>query len=190
MSSFMDENIRVIGSGQGEVFKNKKETVKYYKATADQVAGKSEMRNRTITLAPAGSNILVTEESDFFVLMGNRWTFYGPGRISTLFGKTGDKWLIIQQHGSLPDARTEGGEQINTDKIKEENIRLKDAVKRRTIELEEKNRELEIETALERVRARTMAMQKSDELAETSFMLFQQFKELGETSDSNLYWDF
>ncbi|HEY5463187.1 MAG TPA: hypothetical protein VIJ95_08020, partial [Hanamia sp.] len=50
-------------------------------------------------------------------------------------------------------------------------------------ELAAKNRELEIETALEKVRARTMAMQHSDELAETSFVLFQQFKELGKTSD-------
>jgi len=44
-------------------------------------------------------------------------------------------------------------------------------------------REGQIELALERVRARTMAMQRSDELAETAFILFQQFKELGESPD-------
>src|SRR6478672_13945169 len=38
--------------------------------------------------------------------------------------------------------------------------------------VEKQNRELEIESALERVRARTMAMQKSDELAETASLLF------------------
>ncbi len=43
-------------------------------------------------------------------------------------------------------------------------------------------REAEIELALERVRARTMAMQRSDELPATSFLLFQQLKELGETA--------
>ena len=43
-------------------------------------------------------------------------------------------------------------------------------------------REAEIELALERVRARTMAMRKSDELPETTFLLFQQLKELGETA--------
>ncbi|MDQ6757136.1 MAG: hypothetical protein M3004_09385, partial [Bacteroidota bacterium] len=52
--------------------------------------------------------------------------------------------------------------------------------KRKAVEAQ--NRELEIEAALERVRARTMAMQKSDELPETSFLLFQQMKELGETA--------
>jgi len=40
-------------------------------------------------------------------------------------------------------------------------------------------REAKIEAALERVRARTMAMQHSNELAETSSALFQQIKELG-----------
>ncbi|MFT3910265.1 MAG: ATP-binding protein [Ferruginibacter sp.] len=44
-------------------------------------------------------------------------------------------------------------------------------------------RESQIELALERVRARTMAMQKSDELLETSLELFQQLKELGEPAE-------
>ena len=42
-------------------------------------------------------------------------------------------------------------------------------------------REAQIELALERIRARTMAMQKSEELADTAYVLFRQFKELGET---------
>ncbi|HWC54190.1 MAG TPA: ATP-binding protein [Chitinophagaceae bacterium] len=44
-------------------------------------------------------------------------------------------------------------------------------------------REAQIQLALERVRARTMAMQKSDELSETVYILFQQFSELGENPD-------
>ena len=46
-------------------------------------------------------------------------------------------------------------------------------------ELAAKNRELEIEAALERVRARTMAMQRSDELREAAALLFQQVQKLG-----------
>jgi hypothetical protein len=44
-------------------------------------------------------------------------------------------------------------------------------------------KESKIQLALERVRARTMAMQKSSELTETSFLLFQQFKELGSVAN-------
>tara|TARA_R110002049_G_scaffold182078_1_gene349757 strand:- start:1372 stop:1743 length:372 start_codon:yes stop_codon:yes gene_type:complete len=39
--------------------------------------------------------------------------------------------------------------------------------------------EAKIETALEKVRSRTMAMQHSDELQETSFLLDQQVRSLG-----------
>jgi len=41
-------------------------------------------------------------------------------------------------------------------------------------------KESQIQLALERVRARTMAMQHSDELSETAYILFQQFRQLGE----------
>ncbi len=44
-------------------------------------------------------------------------------------------------------------------------------------------REAEIQLALERVRARTMAMHKSEELAETAAILFQQMTELGVTPE-------
>jgi signal transduction histidine kinase len=47
---------------------------------------------------------------------------------------------------------------------------------------EAQTREGQIQLALERIRARTMAMQRSDELPETSFLLFQQLQELGETA--------
>ncbi|HKJ81362.1 MAG TPA: SpoIIE family protein phosphatase, partial [Ignavibacteriaceae bacterium] len=44
---------------------------------------------------------------------------------------------------------------------------------------EEQARESEIQLGLERVRARTMAMHQSDELAETAAIVFQQMTELG-----------
>ena len=46
-------------------------------------------------------------------------------------------------------------------------------------------RESQIQLALERVRARTMAMQKSDELAETASLLFTQIADLGTNSWSS-----
>jgi signal transduction histidine kinase len=46
-------------------------------------------------------------------------------------------------------------------------------------DLELKNRDLEIEAALERVRSRTMSMHQSEELAEVTTLLFQQISQLG-----------
>jgi len=45
---------------------------------------------------------------------------------------------------------------------------------------EAQTREAQIEAALERVRVRTMAMQKSAELSEAAYVIFQQLKVLGE----------
>lgn len=64
----------------------------------------------------------------------------------------------------------------------EEKSNLSNAVGKADDELEHKNRELEIETAVEKVRSRTMAMQRSEELKDTTLVLFRQFIELGATA--------
>jgi ketosteroid isomerase-like protein len=171
-ASMLDENCYIIGSAAGEVFSNKKAAVKYYKSTAEQITGKAEFRNRKIKVMPVEKGFMVNEGSDFYLLIDSQWTFYGPARISSLFHKKNNKWKVIHQHGSFPDSKTEEGEQVNADKIKAENIQLRDAVKRRTEELENKNRELKIESALERVRARAMAMHNTSELAELVSTVF------------------
>ncbi len=51
------------------------------------------------------------------------------------------------------------------------------------IQAEAQAREAQIEAALEKVRSRTMAMQKSDELAETAYVLYEQFGLLGENPE-------
>ena len=178
-ASMLDDDCYIFGSSENEAFKTKKAALKFYKTTADQIAGKSELRNRKITLKPVGTGIMVIEHLDFFVLIDDIWTFYGHGRISTIFQKKNNKWKVIHQHGSLPDSKTGEGEQISTDKIKAENIQLRAAVKRRTFELEDKNRELEIETALERVRAVAMSMRKPEDLSAISEIFFTEMKTPG-----------
>ena len=59
-------------------------------------------------------------------------------------------------------------------KLKDLNASLNDRLKAIAIELQSKNRELEVEAALEKVRIRATAMRISSELAETSAVLFQQ----------------
>jgi hypothetical protein len=173
-ASLLHEHVQIIGSSENEVFSGKKSAVKFYKATVKQVAGKTDLRNRTIRLLPVNENILITEQSDFYVKVDGRWTYYGRGRISTMMQQTAQGWKIISEHGSLPDSRAGEGEQINTEKIKSENRQLREAVKRRTFELEEKNRELEIETALERVRAVAMGMKERSDMLEICRTIAQQ----------------
>ena len=64
-------------------------------------------------------------------------------------------------------------------KLMEENASLKKQLADQSIELERRNRELEIEAALDNVRLRAGAMRFSSELGEASAVLFQQLNELG-----------
>ena len=132
------------------------------------------MRNRDIKIETINELVLITEQMDMFALIESEWTFYAKGRLTTMLHKKEDSWKIIQQHGSIPDTRAGESEQLALEKISKENLELRDAVKRRTVELEQKNSELEIEAALERVRSRTMGMQKSKELGEVSRVINDQ----------------
>ena len=178
-TSFYDSNISVFGTAKAEIFSNKKTAVKFYKATADQMTGKAEMRKRKIVIKPAGNTIIVNEQFDLYVLAEKEWIFYGNVRLTSIFEQKGTAWKIILHHASFPDSRTEAGEQIATEKIKKENLQLKEAVQRRTVELEEKNKELEVEAALERVRTVAMAMKKADDMLSICKTITQQLQKLG-----------
>ena len=68
---------------------------------------------------------------------------------------------------------------LDADKLREENEKLKKQLASQSIELDHKKRELEIEAALEKVRVKVAGMQSSAGLDETSAVLFKQISELG-----------
>ena len=69
---------------------------------------------------------MVNEIFDFYVLVDDQWTFYNTARISCLLNKNTINGKVIHIHGSFPDSKAEEGEQINSEKIKAENIQLRD----------------------------------------------------------------
>lgn len=178
-SSTLDEAFEMIGTSESEVAHNKSEGIAFFKAQMGEVVGKVDMRNRQITTKSLGEMILVNENCDIYVLGEPEWSFYSRIRISTLLRETESGWKVIQQHGSLPDIRVQEGETIAIEKINRENLELRDAIKRRTIELEQKNRDLEIEAALERVRAVAMGMKKPEDLLDVCQVISNQLEEFG-----------
>jgi len=179
-SSYLVDDFSIFGSANGEVFFSKQDAVKFYKTTADELRGKAELRNRNISVQPLDANsVIVREESDLYVLTGNGWTFYGHARISCVVKHVDGGWKAVHQHASFPDHRTEEGQQLATKKIEKENLELREAVKRRTVELESKNRELEIESSLERVRTVAMAMRKPEDMLQICESLYTELQKLG-----------
>ncbi len=182
-ASYLPNNYRNIGSTKEEIWNSKKEIIDYTLRMTDKMVGMAEIRNKKTQIIPFDPHIMVHELGEMYIKMEEVWTYYAPFRLSSLLEKTTDGWKVLHQHGSFPDTRAEEGDAFGVDEIKAENIKLREAIKRNTLQLEQKNRDLEIETALERIRAKTMAMQKSDELRTTSLLLFNELKALGEISN-------
>jgi len=124
------------------------------------------------------TSIFITHFCDVWFINDEDRTYYGRFRLSSVMQKKNEGWRFIYQHFSMPDSKSDEGESIGFDKVTAENIELKEAIKRRTIELENKNRELEVEAALERVRTQSMAMQHPDDLDKVNKELLTQLQKL------------
>ncbi len=179
LANLLAEDYSQIGSVENEVFFNKPDAIQFMINTIDQVVDQVEMRNRKTRFEKADELVLVVEQCDLYVLIDSEWNFYSKFRASTLMKKIAGGWKIIHQHSSLPDSKTQEGENIAIAKISEENLQLQQAIKRRTTELENKNRELEIEAALEKVRAVSMSMRKPSDMLQVCRVISDQLQHFG-----------
>ncbi|MDI1324094.1 MAG: nuclear transport factor 2 family protein [Algoriphagus sp.] len=192
LASLLDNDYTQIGSVEEEVFFTKKDAVQFVLTTIDQIAGNVQMRNRVTKSGPVDDFILFSEQCDLYVLSEGEWTFYSKFRASSLMKLKDGSWKLVHQHSSLPDSKAQEGENIAIEKISAENLQLRDAVKRRTIELENKSKELEIEALLERVRAVAMGMKKPDDILTICKVMFTELQLLGFSKLRNMlinFWD-
>ncbi len=178
-ASTLDDAFEMIGTSETEIAHGKSEGLEFFNAQMHEIGGKASLRNRKIKAVPVEGLILFIELADIYLLVENDWNFYSGIRLSTFMRETESGWKVIQQHGSFPDTRVQEGETIAFEKISKENQELREAVKRRTIDLENKNRELEIEASLERVRAVAMGMKQPNDMLEVCRIISQQCESLG-----------
>ncbi|MBK7290561.1 MAG: nuclear transport factor 2 family protein [Chitinophagaceae bacterium] len=176
---YLVDDYRNIGGTEEEIWNSKKEILDYTNRMIDQMKGLTELRNKQTQIIPYDPYFMVHELLDVYIKVDEQWTFYQKFRLSSLIQKIDSQWKVLHQHGSYPDSKTQEGEAFAVDEIKMENRKLKDAIKRRTIQLEIKNRELEIETSLEKVRAVAMGMHKPDDMLGVCKILFQELQSLG-----------
>ncbi|MDO8992427.1 MAG: nuclear transport factor 2 family protein [Daejeonella sp.] len=104
-------------------------------------------------------------------------------RLTVVYEHRNKKWQAIHLHGSEPSAHIAEGETWPAEALKAQNEELQKTITEKTADLEQKNKNLLIEVALEKVRSRTMAMHNSSELAETTEVLHQQLLDLGIHAD-------
>ncbi|MDW5290578.1 response regulator [Formosa sp. PL04] len=143
MTDLMTEDYIQIGSAEREIFFNKNDAVQFLYETIDQVAGKFEMRNRNTSVEFLNDTFIVYELCDAYALVDGEWLFYNKFRATTLLRKELLGWKFSHQHSSFSDSGTSDGQNISIEKIVAENQQLQDAVKQRTLELEQQATVLE-----------------------------------------------
>ena len=185
-NSYFDDAFHFIGSTNNEEFLTRNDTTNFFKVTSEQLAGKTQLRNETKIVEQFGELVFITHLFDAWFLNGLKWVFYGRFRFSNTLMKNKEGWRFIYQHYSTPDSKAQEGETIGYDQISKENLQLREAIQRRTIELESRNRELEIEGALARIRAQAVAMQQSTDLLDIVVTMRNEFTKLGH--EAHYFW--
>ncbi len=100
-------------------------------------------------------------------------------RLTTIFSFSEERWQVIHWHGSKPEMVENETDAWGVDAYKQKAEELQKLVDEQTVDLKEKNRELEIEAGLERVRARSMAMHSSEDMGACILKMFTELTALG-----------
>ncbi|MFS4417097.1 ATP-binding protein [Maribacter sp. 2307ULW6-5] len=170
------------GDYDNNEFLDRKAVTNLLEATAGQFAGKYQLKNEKKTVEAFGNLVLITHVFDAWFLQGSAWTYFRRFRFKSVLQEKKAGWCFIHQHFSTTgNSNTE--ETIGLDKVHLENQKLRKAIKRTTFELEAKNRELEVEGALERIRTEATAMKKSSNLFDVVVLMRKEFLSLGHQAD-------
>ncbi len=112
-------------------------------------------------------------------------------RLSFIFEYSQNKWVLIHSHTSAPDSQRADDEVWPIEELRKRTAVLEKSLDEKVADLLIKNRELQIEAGLERIRAKAMTMQTSAGLIEVAVALREQMVVLGqpeiETSAVHLY---
>jgi hypothetical protein len=100
-------------------------------------------------------------------------------RITTILEYIDSKWIVVHWHGSMPTETTAETDVWLVNEWKRKNAELEKLVSEKTIELLNKNQELEIEASLEKVRAVAMGMREPTDMLDVCKTISLQLQSLG-----------
>ena len=150
-NSFFDNDYHFIGSTNNEEFLNREETTNFFRNTADQLVGKTELRNEKRILEKFGELVILTHVFDAWFLNDNEWIYYGRFRCTSALQEKEEGWrFFLPAFFYILTLKADEGETIGyRSGHSAENLELRDAIKRRTAELEgEKSESLKLKLLL------------------------------------------
>ena len=190
LHTFVDEKVFGFGTAVDEKIFGIKEIKKLVKNQKKQSKGldikwKSKPVFRYIT---TDENSAVFADDVHLSIRAGTDTVKMYIRFSVVLHCSNAQWKVIHWHGSKPEQVESEKDTWGVENWKEKATELQRLVDERTTDLIEKNRELEIETALERTRTRSLMMQHSDELLNVSKVFNEQLLLLGIDSAFSFVW--
>ncbi|MBT8312642.1 MAG: SnoaL-like domain-containing protein, partial [Flavobacteriaceae bacterium] len=172
LNETVHEHFMGYGTAAHEFFKNREELMGMARMQAEQLRDQEFTLNRKpveAKLLDNGTTCLIVEEFELHMHTNEHRLSL---RLSTILEHIDNKWVVTHFHGSTPDTDIAEEEAFPEEGLRRKNEELEAKIKERT-------RELEIEAALERVRASTMAMNSSKDLSNVASALFEQMRLLG-----------
>lgn len=100
-------------------------------------------------------------------------------RFSIVFEYQEKKWIVVHWHGSKPEEVKSEEDTWGIDIWKKKTEELEQIISEKTADLVEKNRELAIEAALEKVRAVAMGMKKPEDMLAICRIISEQLEKFG-----------
>ncbi len=123
------------------------------------------------------SAIFVDEIKVSIVVNGDKQELFL--RMTTILEYIDSKWIVVHWHGSMPTETTAETDAWLVNEWQRKNDELQKLVEEKTSELLNKNRELEIETALEKVRSSALAMREPTDMLDVCRIISDQLQSLG-----------
>lgn len=184
--SLCAEDVTFIGSGLHERALNKSEYKKINKEGVKQFPDSFQIEFLWTNLTMLNENVACVESEVIWGQLINDEIFKELLRNTTLLKRENNKWLITHVHGSVPDYRLKDGDYMTNEQTIIRNRELERQVFERTQdlnktleELEQKNRELEIEATLEKVRTIAMGMREPADMLDVCKTISLQLQSLG-----------
>ena len=186
MEPFLADDVMNFGAGRKELTKTKTAFLRQIKNQKKLAAGlKMDFQFKPVLrkIINKGDGAIYTDDIVNTVWVSgvkNKLKF----RLSFIFEYRDRKWIMVHSHTSTPDSQRSDDEVWPVEELKKRTEVLEKSLDEKIAELEVKNRELEIEAALEKVRSRSLAMHNSDELQDVINCVFDRLNELSIVTDT------
>lgn len=177
----IDDKIMAYGTAADEKLSSVQDTLELIMTQREQVKTLDDI---TYVIKPVlkrifnnESSALIVNEIDLTTVINGENNVL-PIRISTVLEYIDSRWFIIHWHGSIAEHVSDGKDPWHVNEWKQKAAELEVLVEEKTNDLLLKNRELEIEASLERVRAIALSMNDPADMLDVCRIISDQLKQL------------